>query len=207
MSLSAIVAVIGNRAANLLSGRISAILFLSAALIAAPAGQIDNNGPSKSANPAGEKATAQWLDSETGKILFSSLNIVRFDWEQQIFELDHQRVVALMSLPHSCNRRFIISDANGIIYHGGTLQSGLSSCAIFNGPTIITQIWSEANDGWLPLYQIKDLNDGSGRFKLGDGFLSQVGPRLKTLLEKGGLLGRINKDEVKAVAQIAATKP
>ena len=133
------------------------------------------------------------------------MDIKRFDWDQQIFELDRERVSYLMSLPQSCDRRFIIRDKNGVIYFGGTFQSGLSSCSLWNEPTMIVQIYSNANHGWLPLYKIEELEEipsGYGKHLIGpEKFLSKVGPRLKALLEMAGVLGSINKDEFKTIEE------
>jgi hypothetical protein len=167
--------------------------------------QIENNDVSKSSSSSRseEKVAVQWLDSETGKILFTNRDIVSFDWNQQIFELDRERVRYLMSLPLSCKRKFIIRDPKDIIYEGGTFYSGLSPCSFYDGPTIITQIYSNDNHGWLPLYKIQELEKvtdspyGGLRLSNPKIFLLQVGHRLKALLEASGVFHSINKDEVK----------
>jgi hypothetical protein len=194
-----------NRVANLLFSQITAIAILLIALNSVSAVQIQNSGASKALNPPREKATFQWVDSETGKVLFTSMDIKRFDWDQQIFELDREKASYLMSLPQSCNRRFIIRDTKGIIYNGGTFQSGLSSCSLWNEPTIIYQIYSNANHGWLPLYKIEELAyipSSYGKVLIGpEKFLSQVGPRLKALLETAGVLRSINKAEFQTLEE------
>jgi hypothetical protein len=162
----------------------------------------DVSKSSRSSRPE-EKIVVQWLDSETGKVLFTNREIVSFDWDQQIFELDSERVRDLMALPQSCKRKFIIRDLKGIIYEGGTFSSGLSACSNLDGLTIIRQIYSNDNHKFLPLYKIQEFEKVTDIPYIGSRlsnpkyFLLQIGPRLKALLEASGVFRSINNDEVK----------
>jgi hypothetical protein len=202
---------VGNAAQIRLNFKLAPQRVRSEVLNPSSAVQRENNDVSKSSSSSRseEKVTVQWLDSETGKILFTNRDIVSFDWDQQIFELDSERVRYLMSLPLSCKRKFIIRDPNGTIYEGGTFSSGLSPCSFYDGPTIITQIYSNNNHGWLPLYKIQELEKvtdspyGGLRLSNPKNFLLQVGPSLKALLEASGVFRSINKDEVKPLSGAA----
>lgn len=66
-----------------------------------------------------------WQDATTGETLFSSDDIVRFDWGRQLFELDVTRAGDLLALPLSVDgfREFILKDAEGVIYRGRFYRS------------------------------------------------------------------------------------
>jgi hypothetical protein len=139
-----------NRVRMSLFGRILAAVFLSAASTSFAWEQSDRA-------VAPEKASFWCVDAGSGKTLFTNLDIVRFDWDRQIFELTRERSMDLMSLKFP-DSDFILRDAEGVIYRG-TFTSGLSASALVSGPILIDQIWSSAGDGLLPLYQIREDYD------------------------------------------------
>lgn len=82
-------------------------------------------------------AALSWQDAATGETLFSSDDIVRFDWGRQLFELDVVRAGDLLALPLSVEgfREFILKDAEGVIYRGRFYRS--SATAGYAGAVIL----------------------------------------------------------------------
>jgi hypothetical protein len=39
----------------------------------------------------------EWVDQTSGRVLFTLADIVRFDWDRQVFELKHERAMDLMA--------------------------------------------------------------------------------------------------------------
>ena len=81
--------------------------------------------------------TLRWVDEETGQKLFDIDDVVRFDWDKQIFELTKQSAMDFMAELGSLGvhgRKFILKDGQVIIYKG-TLVTPASSIACL-GPVI-----------------------------------------------------------------------
>ncbi len=78
-----------------------------------------------------------WVDEVTGETLFTVEDIVRFDWERQVFELERSRAMDLTARFRTYGqcRGFRVQDAQGIIYRG-SFFSAASSMA-YRGPTIL----------------------------------------------------------------------
>jgi len=100
----------------------------------------------------GEKPAAvlRWVDDETGQMLFTVRDIVRFDWEQQIFELSRRRAMDLLANQYGLSRPFRVYDSSGVIYRG-TFVSSLASMT-FDGPVIV--VGSIIKNIQPPLYRI-----------------------------------------------------
>jgi hypothetical protein len=80
-------------------------------------------------------ASLKWVDLESRQTLFTGDDIVRFDWEDQLFELHRNAAINLMMLPPALHREFIVLDGNDEIFRGNIVSS-LSS-ATYKGPTIV----------------------------------------------------------------------
>jgi hypothetical protein len=77
-----------------------------------------------------------WKDAETGRVLFTSADIISFDWEKQAILLRRDALLDLMAWapPHMYQyRRLAVYDQAGLIYNGQWV-SGMSSLS-FAGPT------------------------------------------------------------------------
>lgn len=123
----------------------------------------------------------QWVDDKTGRILFEVDDIVRFDWEKQIFELSRRRAMDLIAHSIGLSHPFTVKDDKGIIYHG-TFMSELSSMS-YDGPTIII-------DSQIPpLFKI-DISYPGHELEKDKRFSG----RLKTSLVRAGVLGKIDSD-------------
>ncbi len=162
--------------------RILAVFFLSAAAASLAIGRQDNPA-------ASEKASVWWVDAETGKTLFTDLDIVRFDWERQLFELTRSRAIDLMSTPSGIERDLIVRDSEGEIYRG--CYGSPSSASFWKpcSPFLITGLWPGAPRP--PLYQIIESSRGefySGWTKL------RFNQRLKERLQATGALRSIGAD-------------
>ena len=76
----------------------------------------------------------QWVDDKTGRVLFDAKDIVRFDWEKQIFELSRRRAMDLTVHMREVSQ-FAIRDKAGLIYRGRFIP--IESSIAYNGPTIV----------------------------------------------------------------------
>jgi len=124
---------------------------------------------------------------DSGDILFTAGDIVRFDWEQQLVELRRERAMDLMAalVPHThLQRSFTVRDADGDIYSGRFFSPASSQS--YDGPTILTSFpgFSEAP----PLFAIQGGYPGT----IGEGAKKRFHPRLRADLEKAGLLKLIS---------------
>lgn len=146
--------------------RIAAGLFLALAL----AGPLSRDGPA-----------LVWRDAETGKILFSVDDILRFDWERQRLEITRQRAMDLLAIDMGLSRRFSVEDEQGVIYRG-TLVSEFSSMS-HHGPLIMLGPQSRG-----PVYDIRFNRPATGR---GDND-ERFAPRLRAALERAHVLARID---------------
>ena len=93
---------------------VGAFVLASAGLLCEPPGQEQGT---QTAPPV----ELSWVDEKTGGVLFTVADIVRFDWERQLFELKRSCVMDLMAflLPRmGVTRGFVVRDAEGIIYKG-----------------------------------------------------------------------------------------
>jgi hypothetical protein len=127
----------------------------------------------------------QWIDVENGEVLFDIDDIVRFDWEKQIFELTRSSAMDFMAELGTVGvqgRKFIVRDGQTI--YEGTLVTPFSSFS-FHGPVIKSTLPDDRIEP--PLFRI----DGGypTDFEKGDTRFSE---RLKKALEQVGVLGEID---------------
>jgi len=130
-------------------------------------------------------ARVRWVDEHTGEVIFTSREIVRFDWERQIFELRRERAMDLMSRPLGLMRAFVVRDEKGELYRG-CFMSSLSSHG-YDGPTITSYIPFPGSVR-PPLYRIYGGYPRGGGKRDGERFH----PRLRAALEAAGLLAEIS---------------
>jgi hypothetical protein len=124
----------------------------------------------------------QW-EGDEGKVLFTVKDIVRFDWERQVFELKRERAMDLRAyMDGALDRRYVVRDAVGSVYEGRFVSS-LSSMS-YSGP--VMQLDK------APLFEIRD---GYGAPRQ-EGEDKRFSPRLNEDLQKAGVLKRINTNEV-----------
>ena len=161
------------------------LFLLTATLIAAQSRPAATTTGAAS-GPADEGDAVRWVDAKTGKVLFSSRDIVRFDWDRQVFELTRERATDLMSLPPTLQRDFVVRDREGEIYRGCFMSIGSSSS--YDGPTIGADFFEGTRP---PLYHIAGGYPGEH----GPGSERRFDRRLKNGLESAGVLHSINKDE------------
>lgn len=123
---------------------------------------------------------------KSGEELFDIEDIVRFDWDKQIFELKRQSAMDLLGKQTGLYRKFTLVSGTESIY-SGTLVSIESSIA-FRGPVIVFD--RENLDGIKPPL-----------FKIDNGYpeaLAKSDPdlrfseRLKKALQQNGVLGEID---------------
>lgn len=168
-------------------GMLLAPLLSTAMLVAAQSRPAATGMPATS-EPAADRAAVEWVDAKTGKVLFSSRDIVRFDWDRQVFELTRERAMDLMSLPPTLRRDFVVRDREGDIYRG-CFMSALSSFS-YDGPTISSDFF-EVEGIRPPLYHIGGGYPGEHD----QGGKRRFDPRLKQHLDVGGLLRSIREGE------------
>lgn len=130
--------------------------------------------------------TLCWVDEQTGQKLFDVGDIVRFDWDKQIFELRRSVAMNFMAELGSVGvygRKFVLKYGHSVIYRG-TLVTPASSIA-FMEPVIRGTIPDDNVEP--PLFEIgggypRDFEKGDTRFS----------ERLKKALEQANLLGEID---------------
>ncbi len=166
--------------------RMLTAIVLSAASIAA-AGQRPTTAPaSATSRPAAEKAAVKWVDVDSDKVFFTSQDIVRFDWDQQVFELTRERAMDLMSLAPKLQRDFVVRDREGEIYRGCFMS--MASSFSYDGPTIRADFFEGTRP---PLYHIAGGYPGEH----GPGAKRRFDVRLKQQLQTVGVLGGIKESE------------
>lgn len=141
----------------------------------------------------------RWEADQTGAVLFTAADIVRFDWERQVFELKRERAMDLMAylVPHRhLQRGFVVRDAAGVIYEGRFFSTASSQS--YDGPTILSSMAELAP----PLYAIQ------GGYPGGDGKRDKArfNQRLHDDLAKAGLLKTISPTEKPAAFEIIRTE-
>jgi hypothetical protein len=144
-------------------------------------------------------ALLRWEDETSGRVLFKLDEIVRFDWERQVFELKRERAMDLMGylVPHMhLSRSFVVRDAQGAVYAGRFISP--ASSATYRGPTIQTGL-AEVEP---PCYAIQGGYPGS----FGAGEDQRFAPRLRQALEQGGVLKAIPRDEKPVPIQHISTE-
>lgn len=129
-------------------------------------------------------ACLHWVAKDSGEVLFSLDDIVRFDWNRQVFQLTREKAMDFMAwqAPHvgGLRREFKVRDSETLFYEGRAI-SPVSSIP-YDGPTII----EPSIDLPPPLFEIRaGYPDARGETD------KRFHPRLRTVLEKAGKLAEI----------------
>ncbi len=135
-------------------------------------------------------ASLRWEGDQPGMVLFTANDIVRFDWQRQVFELQRERAMDLMAylVAHKhLQRGFSVRDNGGEIYEGRFFS--LTSSQSYDGPTILASISGVGEAP--PLFAITGGYPGS----IGEGAKKRFNQRLHDDLEKAGLLKSIPPTE------------
>ncbi|MHB9023803.1 MAG: WD40 repeat domain-containing protein [Armatimonadota bacterium] len=98
-----------------------------------------------------QAALLRWEEEGTGNIFFTSIDIRRFDWDKQVFEMTEKASKRLQALPQQQHRYLLLKDREGLIYRG-TLYSPFSSIG-FAGPAI--RLYGASGDITPPAYRIE----------------------------------------------------
>lgn len=145
----------------------------------------NNDAISKKLNEQ-DKQYLRWIDTNNGQILFTSDDIISFNWEKQIFLLKMDATIDFftwMASHKSLYRKLVVKDNNGVIYEGQYV-SGLSSMG-FTGP-----VYSWTN----PFFTIK--NGYPSRFSKNNREDDpRYNERIKNVLEKTGKLSIIDPNK------------
>jgi hypothetical protein len=152
-----------------------------------------------------------WYDDRTGEVIFDLWDIVRFDWDKQIFELTPQKAMDLMVMRTGLYNKFHISDTNGQLIYKGVFVSPMCSVS-FPCPSIVIEspVFKDSAIIKPPLFKIdagypsqldpsidSELSAiNSPLLKIGyprklDSGNNRFSGRLKTLLKGAGVLETI----------------
>ncbi len=129
--------------------------------------------------PQREKvADLEWVDAETGEVIFRGSDLIEFDWDRQVLWLEKRAAIDFLcwAARPGLSRAFVLRDRDGVIYRGQTVSS--FSSASYNGPTFM---------------DLFPLGTTSTLFPLANGYASgaqdqRFSPRLHARLEEAGLL-------------------
>lgn len=135
-----------------------------------------------------ETSNLRWVIKSTGKVLWTVEDIVRFDWDQQIFELKRDKAMDLMSVLIGQIMNYRVEDADGEIY-SGYFYNPISSMSS-SGPMIYM---FAMNGPKPPLYQIHYGPTDTAKKNM------RFDPRLRIDLEKAGVLAKIDPSGVKLI--------
>lgn len=107
----------------------------------------------------------RWVDEMTGEEFFNINDIVRFDWDKQIFELRREKAIALKAETTNLYRKFKIINNKISIYSGVFVST---ACSIgFTEPAIVSERIGNVKiepplfkiDNGYPERLFKDVND------------------------------------------------
>ena len=128
------------------------------------------------------KPALTWRDAETRKVLFTSDDIVSFDWDKQVFLLELEPTIDFLVWIHQRqSRRLLVEDADGPIYKAHWVS--WTSSAGFGGPIyqpLSPNPFFSIENGY-PKRQDCEARDNDARFA----------DRLKAGLQKAGVLESI----------------
>lgn len=131
----------------------------------------------------------RWVDAETATVLFQDIDMVRFDWQKQVFELTRERAIDLMCLPQKLRRDFVVRDNDGDIYRG-CFMSPFSSMS-FDGPTMCIDTFGVSGMFQPPLFHVAGGYPGAH----GPGADKRFHSRLRQKLAEAGLLKTIEEPQ------------
>ncbi len=134
--------------------------------------------------------TLTWVDAQTGATLFSLADIVRFDWDKQLFELTPALARVLLSLPITQYRDFAVKDNDGVIYRGRLYRS--NSHEGYDGSTIVIDQGMKQTIPAAPFFTI------NGGYPIGGGAHDQerFAARMKMQLDNANVLTPIAESDL-----------
>ena len=151
-----------------------------------PVPMSEGSHPSEAATgPAADKPALLWRDARTKRILFTSKDIISFDWEKQVFLLKaHATMDFLAWIPPHVHqaREMILEDMNGPIYEAHWVNN-ISSLG-FSGP-----VYNALSPN--PFFSIENGYPSGGN-AAGRDKDARFSPRMRAGLEKSGVLESIN---------------
>lgn len=132
-----------------------------------------------------------WFDAENGSMLFTVSDIVRFDWDRQIFELSPEAATRFLALPIAQRKDFAVKDRDGVIYRGRIYRSSATDEG-YDGTTILFDQGPLKKLPASPFYVI------SGGYPTGGGAhdRDRYSERLHQLLVNAGVLKPIADAEL-----------
>ena len=133
-----------------------------------------------------------WVDAETGAVLFTLSDIVRFDWDRQIFELTPDRATQFMAVPVVQHKDFAVKDHDGVIYRGRFYRSAATEGEGYDGTTILI------DQGPLKKLPASPFFTINGGYPAGGGVhdRDRFSDRMYAILAKAGLLAPITDAEM-----------
>ena len=147
--------------------------------------------PGSAKDSAVQSQVLSWIDSETSAVIFTVNDIVRFDWDKQIFEVTHECAMDIIAYTRwGLCQRFVVLDKEGLIYKGQFVNP-ISSFS-HSGPTIKSDFLG------LPVYEIE------GGYPAGDS-KEMYSECVRASLEAAGVLSPINEqEEIAPIEQISS---
>jgi hypothetical protein len=138
-----------------------------------------------------------WRDAETKRIIFSSDDIISFDWDKQVFHLTDDAVVAFCGDTLLCpSPGMIVEDKDGPVYKT-CWYNPISSARCINDPVYkrLDHIYLIRLPTAVPFISIEKGRPGwkNSAEEEND---RRFDPRLKAGLDKAGVLGSINLDSI-----------
>lgn len=143
------------------------------------------------------KPALLWKDSETNRVVFTSDDIIKFDWDIQMFQLTEDAVVEFCGDTIGCSSPgMIVEDESGPIYETCWYNPLLSYGCSYNP---IYKLWENLHffrqSTFFPFISIEKGRPGWKNSPEEDKD-RRFDPRLKAGLEKAGVLGSINLDSL-----------
>lgn len=128
-----------------------------------------------------------WIDAETGSTLFTINDVVRVDWDKQLYEITPERATELLSLPIIQRRDFAVKDRDGVIYRGRFYRTAAAGGEGYDGTTVLIGQDAMKTLPALPFFTV------SGGYPTGGGThdRDRFSPRVHDPLAKAGLLATI----------------
>jgi hypothetical protein len=144
-----------------------------------------------------EKPVLVWRDSETNRVVFTSDDIITFDWDKQMFQLTEDAVVEFCGDTLVCSSPgMIIEDENGAIYETCWYNPILSYGCSYNP---VCKLWENLHffrqPAFFPFISIEKGIPG-WKNEAEEEKDRRFDPRLRAGLEKAGVLGSINLDSL-----------
>ena len=149
------------------------------------------------------KDVITFVEAHGGKTLFTSREIVRFDWERQMMEITPSAAAILSTTVKDNTEQFAVKDKDGVIYRGRIIFEKPNPDAYFDGPILV---YDKSGDGSFPaipyltiLGGYGDIPDGAQKDTL------HISERVKSVLEADGLIDDIHDFELPLVAVSSET--